>query len=78
MHSTHMQQTAWPVGAALILGVPSMAAGRLLLPLTGCTGSTHSSPPLPGCPVPGPAGWTQYRTEGGEAYYHNSKTQETT
>ncbi|KAI7837705.1 hypothetical protein COHA_008498 [Chlorella ohadii] len=31
-----------------------------------------------GCPVPGPAGWTQYRTEGGEAYYHNSKTQETT
>ena len=31
----------------------------------------------PGCPVPGPAGWTQYRTEAGEAYYHNSKTQET-
>lgn len=31
-----------------------------------------------GCPVPGPQGWTQYRTESGEAYYHNSKTQETT
>jgi hypothetical protein len=28
--------------------------------------------------VPGPQGWTQYRTEAGEAYYHNSKTQETT
>lgn len=31
-----------------------------------------------GCPVAGPEGWTQYRTEDNEVYYHNSKTQETT
>lgn len=31
-----------------------------------------------GCPVAGPQGWTQYRTEENELYYHNSKTQETT
>ncbi|KAL4447821.1 hypothetical protein ABPG75_005040 [Micractinium tetrahymenae] len=31
-----------------------------------------------GCPVAGPQGWTQYRTEGNEVYYHNAKSQETT
>ena len=31
-----------------------------------------------GCPVPGPGGWTQYRTAEQELYYHNAQTNETT
>lgn len=31
-----------------------------------------------GCPVQGPKGWTQYKAEDGEKYYHNSISQETT
>ena len=74
--------TAWSAAAA--------GAGRLQVRhLPGCSAGPLP-PALPraewrraavlraGCPVPGPAGWTQYRTEGGEAYYHNAKTQETT
>ena len=31
-----------------------------------------------GCPVPGPGGWTQYRTQEQEYYYHNAQSNETT
>lgn len=47
-------------------------------PVNGNRGMDHDAWVASGCPISGPKGWTQYQTEDGEKYYHNSIDNTTT
>ena len=58
----------------LVQGGRGGGAGAVSKPATAGNGKEHSAWVASGCPIRGPQGWTQYKTDQGEKYYHNSNT----